>query len=163
MNLHRACRTLAAIAALLAAARVRGDGGVPIAASADGASARTLFMRPAQARVGPVEFTLLVGGEARCALALQGPSDAAPVVVPWRVDRATGVPTAFAEFTEAGAWHVRVVGETSVEPLEAAVQVADAQPSWHERLPWLLAWLPMVLVLAVRNRAVSYTEGRSRA
>jgi len=140
-----------------------GDGGVPVASAAGEGGVRTLLMRPAQPRVGQAEFTVLGELPPGAMIRVSAPDERDALVVPWLPGRAAGVREASVDFEAAGAWRIMVGLPDQPPLLQASIEVGPAAPSWVTRLPWLLAWVPVALLLALRNRAVSYTPRGPRA
>ena len=153
--------SLACLALVVAPAS--GDGGVPVASASGEAGVRTLLMRPAEPRVGQAEFTVLGGLPPGAAISLCAPGSREALVTPWSSGRASGVREASVDFDAAGEWRVMVGVPGEPPMLQASIEVQPPAPSWVARLPWLLAWVPVALLLAVRARAVSYTGQRARA
>lgn len=151
-----------ACAALLVAPAF-GDGGVPVASGTGEGGVRTLLMRPAEARVGQAEFTVLGDLPPGTAISVCAPGERDALVVPWSPGRVRDVREASVEFEIAGAWRITVGVPDQPPMLQASIEVQPPAPSWVARLPWLLAWAPVALLLAVRDRAVSYTGRRPRA
>ena len=154
---------IASLALALVAGAGFADGGVPVASGTPSGHASTLLMRPAEARVGAVEFTLLGDLPEGVALCVQAPGETVAAVVPWSPASARGVRVVAVSFDEPGEWLVRVGPSPEAPMLEARIAVASPLPAWSERLPWLLAWVPLVLLAALRNGAISYTARRTRA
>lgn len=134
--------------------RASADGGAPVASVRVGDAAWTLLVSPASPSVGPVEFTLL------------GPMDPAAVIRIWepeggpvqelRLQARNGIigRVASASMDTPGECRFQVTMEGMDTPLvSGTLPVAPAAPPWQARLPWLLAWLPMAVVLALRARA----------
>lgn len=148
--------------ATLGARAALADGGAPVASVAGPSGVRTLLMRPAEARVGPVEFTLLGARTDGAALSLLAPGESSPTTVEWS-DGPGGTVQAVVELDRVGAWRVSVGAPGGAPTLEATVEVADPRPPWTERWPWLVAWIPLAALVACRNAAVIYTARRTRA
>lgn len=140
----------------------RADGGAPVASVKERGRTLTLLVRPAEPRAGPVEFTLLGEAPEGWVLSLRGPDEAAPSVVAWSSLR-PAAREARVELERPGSWSVQV-GPAAAEPaLQAQVEVGAPSPAWSDRWPWLAAWVPIAVLVACRNAAVTYTARRTRA
>lgn len=145
----------AALALLLAIAAAErgaaGDGGALVARGEVGGVAAAVFILPVPPRVGEVEveavgrpwrdspprIEMRLGDLLVAASAEPCPED--PLA-----SRAVLV------LPEAGIWALRV--ESTAGRLEARIPVAEAAPPWRARLPWMLLWVPALLLLGVRAR-----------
>lgn len=156
-------RIVCAAALALVSRQAFGDGGAPVASAVGPSGACTLCMQPPEARVGSIEFTLLGALPDGVTLSMQGPDDVSPVVVPWADARRRALRVVTVDLDVAGSWSVAVGLPGEPPTLRASIEVAPPAPSWRARLPWLLAWVPVTLLLAVRHGAVSYTARRARA
>lgn len=160
----RACATIAVAASItLWAPGAWADGGVPIASVVSAAGSWTLMVRPAQPAVGPVEFDLIGPGAQDAVFELEEEGGRPEVVV-----SAAGPDPRLAhlrtDLRTAGRCVVRVRVPNASQTLEAVLQVAPEAPGVMQRLPWLLAWIPMSALLvarAVASRARSYTASRT--
>jgi hypothetical protein len=126
------------------------DGGVPIGSRVVHGVRVTLLMAPADARVGPVRFTLL-GHEA-------GPVDIEVMAGDHRertpLEPEAGRPGLHArlEFEQAGSAMVTVRAGAAEEPLlRVEVPVGPTGDAWTGQWPWLLAWVPMLALVLVRE------------
>lgn len=147
---------------LVLSARAVADGGVPIATHSEGASTWTVLLRPASPRVGPVEFDLIGPDASEAQLELV--EDGLPAVVHGFASDAPGARVAHVrtDLERVGKCVVRVRLPGSHGACVATLQVAAPAAGWTAQLPWLFAWVPMVVLLAVRERAArSYTARRA--
>jgi hypothetical protein len=160
--MRRASRWAPILVVPLACGPAIADGGAPIASVGEGAATRTLLMRPAEARVGTVEFTLLGAWPADARLETLAPQASSAVTQPLGAPLASGARAEQVDLDGPGAWAVRVVAASGAPLVEATIEVAPAAPSWLSRLPWAFSWIPMVGLLALRQRAVIYTRRRNR-
>ena len=154
---------LAMAITLACCAAASADGGAPIARRDDADGVRVLLMRPAEACVGRAEVTLLGPPAPGWSLRVRGPSDGVAMMLPWSSATGAEAREATIDFDEPGAWEVAVGPPDGEPPLVARIVVGAAPPDWLARLPWALAWIPMVVVLALRQGAVSYTAAQKRA
>jgi len=138
------------------------DGGVPIGSVAIPGGTGTLLMRPAEPRVGAMEFTLLGDVPPGWVLSVKAPGQGAPAVVPWSRER-LGVREAALTIDESGAWAVAVGAPGPPPSIEATLEVAGPAAPASDHWPWLIAWMPLALLVACRNAAVTYTARRTRA
>jgi len=150
-----------ALAAGAIAGDASGDGGALVARGEVGGAAAAVFILPVPPRVGAVEVEA-VGRSWR----------AAPPRIEMRLgDLVVGALSepcpddplasrAVLMLPEAGDWALRV--ESAAGRLEALIPVAAAPPPWRTRLPWMLVWVPLLLLLALRTRLAGAT-GRTAA
>jgi hypothetical protein len=134
---------------LLLAPRALGDGGVPIASRVTDAGRVTLLMAPSRPVVGPVRFTLLGPGQGhRDVEVLQDahrertPLEAEPGRPGWHTTLAFG---------QAGPARIIVHDAADQAPLIAEVVVSPADAPWIDRLPWMLAWVPVLALVMLRE------------
>lgn len=138
------------------------DGGVPIGSVAIPGGTGTLLMRPSEPRVGAMEFTLLGEVPPAWVLSVKAPGQGGPAVVPWSRER-LGVREASVTIDETGPWVVSVGVPGRPPSIDATLEVAGPAAPASEHWPWLAAWLPLALLVACRNAAVTYTARRNRA
>ena len=145
--------SLACLVALAFARLAWCDGGVPILVERVGDRTWTLMMRPARATVGPIELDLLGPAGAEVLLEMRegnGPWEVLPFE-PGPEARVSHAPT---ELTAIGPCEFRLrVGGADTQAL-ARVEVAERSAAMSAHAPWALAWIPMVLVLWLRSRAL---------
>lgn len=153
--MRRPARTLAAALAAMPCLPALADGGAPVASVRAGDTTWTLLVSPASPCVGPVEFTLL------------GADQPAAVLRVWEADQGTvqelrlearpGVIGRWvhAQLDNAGACRFELVLDGVASPLlSGTLPVGSPQPPWQARWPWLLAWVPVAAVLALRALAM---------
>jgi hypothetical protein len=128
-----------------------GDGGALVARGEVGGAAAAVFILPVPPRVGEVEVE-----------AVGRPWRESPPRIEMRLGdllvSASAEPCpedplasrAVLVLPEAGTWALRV--ESAAGWLEARIPVAAAPPPWRARLPWMLLWVPALLLLGVRAR-----------
>jgi hypothetical protein len=145
--------SLACLVALAVARLAWCDGGVPILVSTAGGRTWTLMMRPASPSVGPIELDLL-GLDGAAALLEMREQDGPWEALSFEAGADPRVVHARTELERAGACEFRLrVGGVDT-PVEARVEVAERSAAVSTQWPWALAWVPMVLLLWLRSRAV---------
>jgi hypothetical protein len=142
-------KRLSLLILLLLAPRAMGDGGVPIASRVTDAGRVTLLMAPSRPVVGPVRFTLLGPGQGhRDVEVLQDehrertPLEAEPGRPGWHATLAFG---------QAGPARVIVHDGGDAPVLVTEVVVSPADAPWLDRLPWMLAWVPVLALVMLRE------------
>lgn len=144
---------LACLVALAVARLAWCDGGVPILVERVGDRTWTLMMRPARPTVGPIELDLLGPPDSKFVLEMRAPSG------PWEAlsfeaGADPRVVHARTELESAGPCEFRLrVGGVDT-PVEARVEVSERSSAASKRWPWALAWVPMMLLLWLRSRAL---------
>lgn len=126
------------------------DGGVPVASRVDGGSRLTLLMQPARARPGPVRFTLLGGVKGGMTLEATGEGFRESTVM----EPEPGMPGLHATIDVERSGFLRVLvhaAEAGERVLAVDLQVGEADPPWRTRLPWLMAWVPMLAIVWLRR------------
>lgn len=129
------------------------DGGVPILVSTAEGRTWTLMMRPARPSVGPIELDLLgsTGTPARLELREQdGPWQA----LSFEAGTDARVVHARTELESAGSCAFRLWVPGVDTPFEAGVEVSERPAGTFTQWPWACAWIPMVLLLWLRSRAI---------
>lgn len=146
------------VAVLAVACGVRhaaADGGAPVASVRLAGVTWTLLVSPAAPGVGDVEFTLLGPAAPAALLRLQEPDGQAPQEL--RLESRSGSVGRSARTTLgiAGECRFEVLLEGSVDAaLRGTLPVLPPSPPWQARLPWILAWVPLAALLALRAVAV---------
>lgn len=129
------------------------DGGVPILVSTLGGRTWTLMMRPASPSVGPIELDLL-GSDGTAALLEMRERNGPWEAISFEAGPDPRVVHARTELESAGPCEFRLrVGGVDT-PVEARVEVSERSAAVSTQWPWALAWVPMVLLLWLRSRAV---------
>lgn len=143
------------------------DGGAPVATARRDAATYTLLVSPASPTVGPVEFTLLGPSQPAARLRLIEAQDLAQELSFAQGTLAAGG-TARTTLDTPGTCRFEVMLDGERQPLLAGeLPVQPAPPDWLARWPWLFAWVPVAVLLALRARAerdlqVPYTRARTR-
>ncbi|NBX25442.1 MAG: hypothetical protein EBQ99_05255 [Planctomycetes bacterium] len=134
---------------LLPARLALGDGGVPIASRMTDSGRVTLLMAPSGPVVGPVRFTLLgaAAGHRDVEVLQDGHRERTPLES--EPDRPGWHATL--SFEQAGPARVIVHGSGQDPLLLAEVMVSQADPSWLQRWPWTVAWVPVLALVALRE------------
>jgi|GEM_PF-2977638 len=141
------------VASLLATTLARADGGVPIASVETPSGRCTLIMLPAQPSVGSVTFTLLGDLAQPPWLQMQDASQNQPISAPMQRDSQGNAWHVSTTFSNQGECVVSITahGETL---MQTSMQVQAAPPAWQSQLPWILCWMPVFVVLALRQWAL---------
>lgn len=126
------------------------DGGVPIDSRVVGGERLTLLMAPAGPRIGTGRFTLLGhrGGPVDIQVRDGDHRERTPL------EPEAGRPGLHAELefvTEGPALVTVHAGTTAAPLLQAEVMVGPAKTAWMAQWPWILAWLPMLGLVALRE------------
>jgi hypothetical protein len=147
--------SIACLLAAFVATATMADGGAPIASVTAGEHTWTLLVRPASPTVGPIEFTLLGPASPSATLRLLAAQEPAPEVLGLEPQDGVIGRVARTSIGTAGdcTFEVTLEGHGGAL-LKGTIPVTPRAPGWRERWPWLLAWVPVAALLALRARAV---------
>lgn len=167
-------RFVAIVAVLIAAAwsaATFADGGVVAASRAEGSRRTTAFLSPVAPRVGLVDVSVLLTVDD------VPETGAVPIEIrathlPSGIERSASAEPAHQgnrllrsanlDLPSVGTWRIEIALERAFPPLEFDVSVGAPAPPWTRSWPFLFAWIPLVLLLCVRDRlATRLGRGRS--
>jgi len=143
------------------------DGGAIVDRGEWGGGRFVLWVNPAPPTVGPTEWTLLHSIDTsstlpRMVLRLEGPGGVWQEGTFASVDAGSAMQTCITSLPLAGEWTVTLRGEgDGWQPHTVALRVQPAAAPWHAALPWMLLWIP-VGVLMVLRESLAMRQGRAR-
>jgi hypothetical protein len=126
------------------------DGGVPIDSRMVGSERVTLLMTPARPSVGSARFTLLGHGGGPAEIQVRNGDHRERTAL----EAEPGRPGLHAQldFAVEGPALVTVHAGAATEPLlQSEVTVGPQATAWMARWPWILAWLPMLGLVTLRE------------
>lgn len=152
------------VASQLLSSSAISDGGVVVARETSEGRRVTVFVAPAVPRVGVVEVSVLrsPAPSEPSSIVIVATSDHGGVERRAEASRAGGgnrmLESALLDLPFEGGWRVEVRCDDGSPSPSFRIEIAPALPPWRSQWPWLFAWLPLTVLLLVRERLA----GRSR-
>ena len=140
------------------ASRANADGGQVIATATLGREHAVMMVNPSMPTVGMVALIVRVSPGLEpfeCILSAQSQVDSVPIQCIMNADPDGLGQRALIECADASQWiiNVRITTPLGMIELNGQFPVAPAPAKWQTQSPWILIWVPLVLVLLIRQRA----------
>lgn len=138
--------------------RANADGGQVIATATLGREHAVMMVNPSMPTVGMVALIVRASPGLEpfeCILSARSQVDSVPIQCILGPDPDGLGQRALIECADASNWIINARISTSIGVIElnGEFTVAPAPPNWQTQSPWILIWVPLAIVLFIRQRA----------